>query len=66
MEKKLLYFNKCNNKHTDIHELFQEIPIAHTDLRPANILVTPVGRLTISNFGIAAMNTLNKVCVVHL
>jgi hypothetical protein len=34
--------------------------IAHTDLRPANILITPVGRLTIANFGIAPMNTLNK------
>lgn len=41
-----------------LHE--QDSPIAHTDLRPANIMITPVGRLTIANFGIAPMNTLNK------
>lgn len=57
LEKVDVCMQLCNGL-SFLHE--QEIPIAHTDLRPANILVTPVGRLTISNFGIAAMNTLNK------
>lgn len=34
--------------------------ICHGDLRPANILITPVGRLTIANFALAPMNTANK------
>ena len=38
---------------------FQEI--CHTDIRPANILVTTMGRVVIANFGIAPMNTENKV-----
>jgi serine/threonine protein kinase len=34
--------------------------ICHTDIRPANILVTTMGRVVIANFGIAPMNNENK------
>lgn len=39
---------------------YQNPPIAHKDLRPTNVLITPVGRVIISNFGCAPINTLNK------
>ena len=37
--------------------------ICHTDLRPANVLITQVGRVVIGNYAVAPMNTENKVCV---
>jgi len=49
----------CRQLCTGINFLHDQ-GIGHKDLRPANILITPVGRLTIANFGVAAMNTLNK------
>jgi len=34
--------------------------ICHTDLRPANVLITQVGRVVIGNYAVAPMNTENK------
>jgi len=34
--------------------------LCHTDLRPANVLITQIGRVVIGNYAVAPMNTENK------